>query len=143
MNGSISIILPMSSIIVQFPVGHGQNNGINFSCTNCIQHNLTQTTEIREEKTRVTEEKNKNQEQKIEIKEEMIKHEEEDSDSDFDPVIKISEYVLYKDSNTYSPISMADSEDVTNNVTNPSKSFLVTSDDKVRIEDLIVKYCYS
>jgi hypothetical protein len=112
MNGSISIVLPMSSITVQFPVSHCQNNAINFSCTNCIQHNLTQTNAIREEKAEIKEENNKNQEQKIEIKEENNKHE-EDSDS----VIEIGEYVLHRDLNLYStmysPISRADSEDIT------------------------------
>ncbi|CAF4479626.1 unnamed protein product [Rotaria magnacalcarata] len=56
MKAPVSIILPMPTIILQFPVGHGQYNGFNFPCVHCEQHNLLQTNHMKEEKLDIKEE---------------------------------------------------------------------------------------
>ncbi|CAF0899738.1 unnamed protein product [Didymodactylos carnosus] len=53
---TISIILPMSTIILQFPVVHEQNNGLNFPCVHCGQYNLSQTNDIKEEEMDIKQE---------------------------------------------------------------------------------------
>jgi hypothetical protein len=76
MKGPISIILPMPTIIVQFPVGHEQNNGFNLPCVHCGQYNLLQTNDM---------------------KEKVIDIKEEEFDFDFE----MDEYILHKCPNLY------------------------------------------
>ncbi|CAF2821421.1 unnamed protein product [Rotaria sp. Silwood2] len=110
MNGSISIILPVSTIILQFPVAHQQNNQFTIPCVHCGQCNLLQTNDEKEEKEDMIEIKD----DVIEIKDDMMHIKEEKLSFDFE----MDECILHKDPNLYtnmfSPISIAESEGVEN-----------------------------
>ncbi len=93
MNGPISIILPMPTIILQFLVGHEQNNGFNFPCVHWGQYKVLQTNDTKEE--------------------------EFDLDLVMDEYILHKDPNIYP--NMFSPISNAKSEDVENNESSVSE----------------------
>ncbi|CAF1458529.1 unnamed protein product [Rotaria sordida] len=132
MNGSISIILPMQTIILQFPVAHQQNNQFNIPCVHCGQYNQLQTNDKKEEKDDVMHIK----EEKSDIKEEKPDIKEDKLNFDF----KMDEYICHKDPNLYtnmfSPISIAESEDVEN------KQLSFSEDQDVNL-DVILKKCFN
>ncbi|CAF4868051.1 unnamed protein product [Rotaria sp. Silwood1] len=130
MNGSISIILPVSTIILQFPVAHQQNNQFTIPCVHCGQCNLLQTNDEKEEKEDMIEIKD----DVIEIKDDVMHIKEEKLSFGFE----MDEYILHKDPNLYinmfSPISIAESEGVEN-----KQSSL--QEDKDENLDFIFKKC--
>ncbi|CAF1568302.1 unnamed protein product [Rotaria sordida] len=137
MNGSISIILPMSTINLQFPVAHQQNNQFNIPCVHCGQYNLLQTNDKKEEKEDVIEIKN----DVIEIKDDVMHIKEEKPDIkeeklNFD--FEMDEYILHKDpklyTNMFSPISIAESEDVEN------KQSSLSEDQDENLDVILKKY---
>jgi len=119
MNGAMSIILPMPTIIIQFPGGHQQHDTLNLPCVHCGQYNLLKTDDIKEGKIEIKEDV-------IDVKEDVINVKEEENDikenminikeENFDFDSEMGEYILHKDPNLYanmfSPISDTESEDV-------------------------------
>lgn len=108
MNGGISIVLPMPTIVLQFPASYGQHIGLTFACTQCGQCPFQQMNEIKEERIETqgvdTEIKTEaDAEYQINIKEEPILE------------FKMDEGILHNDINLYenkfSPISSSNSED--------------------------------
>lgn len=76
MNSAISIVLPMPTLIVQFPVGYEQYPEVTFQCAHCGQHTVNQTNEKKEEIIQPKDEKQEikqaNIGDKVELKEELM-----------------------------------------------------------------------
>ncbi|CAF3460156.1 unnamed protein product [Rotaria socialis] len=137
MNTSISITLPMiatTTTTIQFSVGHEQNNGCNFPCVHCDQHNLLLTNDMKKEKIKIKKDVSDVKDEVIDITDEVIDITDEvmavknkviDITDEFGFDFEMDKNILHKDPNLYttffSPISNATSQGEENNKSSDSE----------------------
>ncbi|CAF2142984.1 unnamed protein product, partial [Rotaria magnacalcarata] len=130
MNTSISITLPMiatTTTTIQFSVGHEQNNGCNFPCVHCDQHNLLLTNDMKKEKIKIKKDVSDVKDEVIDITDEVmaVKNKVIDITDEFGFDFEMDKNILHKDPNLYttffSPISNATSQGEENNKSSDSE----------------------
>lgn len=131
MNGGISIVLPMPTIVIQFPAGYGQPIEVKFPCIQCGQCAVQPTNEIKEERMGKHE---VDTEIKVEVDVENQINIKEEPICEF----KMDEGILHNDPNLYlnqfSPVSDSNSENEEN-----YKLFLIDQTDGM--SDTVYEEC--